>query len=296
MAVVNSDIDAKTKARPSVPIVSNEDEAILRSDKIFYRGDAGEVEDVYDSTRKQAEIKALAGGFTIDAINLGDRIVLTEHFKRAAKANADIQNAAEGTRMIANPDFEVAGTNMTSALSTIDSDGGNKLTTAGADNDQAILQTHKDANQSAWEQVNWNTDKEVRFRAPVVTAADITNAIIWLGLKLTNTPTKATDDDQAVIRYENGVNGGKFEAVDSNGGTDDVKDTGITVAASTVYHIVIIIGSDKVPKYYINGTLVATGKALKANTNLKLFAGVQASGEGAAKTIIVRHVGLSRKF
>lgn len=201
--------------------------------------------------------------------------------------NADIQNAAEATREIADPDFEVLGTNATSGSVTYNAEGGITLTTAGADNDQVILCPHLDANQTAWTQVTWGTDKEARWECHVKTGASIAAMILWLGLKLTNTPTVATDADQAFVRYQNGVNSGKFQACYSIGGTDTEADTGITVAVSTEYHVLVTIDADRVPRFWINGTLVATGTALTDATDFIPYIGVQASGAAAAKVVNV---------
>jgi hypothetical protein len=209
--------------------------------------------------------------------------------------NADIQNAAEATRMIADPDFELLGTNATSASSAFNAEGGVKFSTAGADNDQVIVLPHLDANQSAWTQWTWGTDKQTIWETRIATDASIAAAILWFGLKLTNTPTIATDNDQAFFRYQNGVNSGKFEAVYSINGTDTTVDTGITVAVSTKYHLVIAIDSSRIATFYINGTLVATSTALKDATDLIPYLGAQASGAAAAKAFTGYMQSISRQ-
>ena len=51
----------------------------------------------------------------------------------------------------ANKNFETLGTNMTTALTTFSAThGGILMTTAGADQDQAILLPHLDTNQTSW--------------------------------------------------------------------------------------------------------------------------------------------------
>ena len=78
-----------------------------------------------------------------------DLLFQEEFFKRRLALNADISNSSEGTRMIANPDFELLGENMTSGLCTFsNTEVGITLTTATADNDQAIVLPHLDNNQS----------------------------------------------------------------------------------------------------------------------------------------------------
>lgn len=207
--------------------------------------------------------------------------------------NADIQNAAEATRMIADPDFELLGTNATSASSSFNAEGGITLTTAGANNDQVILLPHLDANQSAWSRTTWGTDKETAWQCRFQTAASIADLIVWTGLKLTNTPTVATDNDQVFFRYESGVNDGEFQAIQSIGGTDVTTDTGVVVAVSTEYELVISIDSSRIARMFINGVLVATSGALTDATDLIPYFGVQAK-TGATKAATVYGQAISR--
>lgn len=208
--------------------------------------------------------------------------------------NGDIQNAAEATRMIADPDFEVQGVNAVSGSVAFHPEGGIKLTTAGADGDEVILAPHQDANQSAWKQWTWGTDKELIWEAEIETDTNITNAIIWAGLKLTSTEVSATDDDQVFVRYEDDVNAGEFQVVSSIGGTDDAHDTGVVVAVSTLYRLKIVLDSSRVAKVYINGTLVETTAALTDAVNLVPVIGVAADGAAAAKSLVVYGQRLSR--
>lgn len=208
--------------------------------------------------------------------------------------NADIQNAAEATRMIADPDFELLGTNAVSGSAAFNAEGGVRLTTAGADADQVILLPHLDANQSAWTQWTWGADKQTVWQAKIASGSNIGNAIIWAGLKLTNTPTTATDNDQVFFRYQNGVNSGKWQAIYSIGNTDSANDSGVTVAVSTHYHFVIAIDSSRIARMFINGALVKTSTALTDATDFIPYIGVQASGAAAAKAIDVYEQAISR--
>ena len=212
--------------------------------------------------------------------------------------NADIQNESEAVRMIADPDFEVLGTNGVTASVTFNAEGGVNLTTAGASADQVIVAPHLDVSQSGWMQTTWGTDKETRWECRLTTASAITSIIIWAGLKLTNTSTTATDNDQAFFRFAPSVNSGKWQAVYSIGNVDVSTDTGIAVAASTAYHLAIIIDSTRVPRFYITiGTgepvLVATGTALTDATDFIPYIGVEASA-AAAKSIVLHGEAISR--
>ncbi len=227
--------------------------------------------------------------------NLSDRYELTWTAGQRGKPglNADIQNSAESTRMVADPDFEILGTNATSALSTFNVEGGIKLTTAGASADQMILVPHLDTNQSAWGTVTWGTDRETIWSAWIKTGSAITATTIWAGLKLTNTSVTATDDDQCFFRYDSATNSGKWQAIYSKAGTDSANDTGVTVALSTEYYLRISINSDRVATMYINGNPVLTTAALTDAVDLIPYIGVQATAV-AAKHMIVYGQSISR--
>lgn len=197
--------------------------------------------------------------------------------------NADINSATEATREIADPDFEVLGVNGSSDDVTFYAEGGIKVETDGADGDEVIILPHLDANQSPWTQVTWGTDKETAWECDLTTGSNITNTIIWAGLKLTSTEVTATDNDQAFFRYEDDVNTGKWQAISSIGGTDSATDSGITVVLSTRYHLRIEINSSRVATFYINGVLVKTSSALTDATDFIPYIGVAADGAAAAK-------------
>ena len=209
--------------------------------------------------------------------------------------NADIQNAAEATRMIADPDMEILGTNADSTCSAFNAEGGVTLTTKTTSGDQVILLPHLDANQSAWTQVTWGTDKETVWECDLSTGAAITTAILWAGLKLTDTGLIATDNDQVFVRYEAGVSGGAWVVAYSIGGTDTTVVTTVLAAVSTRYHIRIAIGATRIAKVYINGALVATTTALTDATDLIPYIGVQTSTAGA-RAVVVHSEAISRNI
>jgi hypothetical protein len=224
-----------------------------------------------------------------------------ERFLKRPALNADIvptnldpTQAQFATILAANLDWEVVGTNATTALCTFAEGGGITLTTAGADGDEMILQTHRDTNQSALFVQNWGSARLPLFQLDLVTGANITNAIIWAGFKLTSTEVVATDDDQFAIRYEDDVNGGRWQLITSNAGVDDTDDSGIAVAVSTVYQLRVEVGADMIPVYTINNTIVGVGPALRVLTTFDPYAGVAADGAAAAKAITARQLLISQ--
>lgn len=209
--------------------------------------------------------------------------------------NGDILSATEATREAADPDFEILGTNADSTVTTFNAEGGVKLTTKNTSGDQVILLPHLATNISAWKQVTWGTDQETEWEAQIRTGAAVTAEIVWAGLKLTNTPVVATDNDQVFIRYEAGVSGGAWVVHWSVDGTDNNEVTTILVAANTTYHFRIAIDASRIARIYINGLLVETTTALKDATDLIPYVGVQTAA-AAAKDITVHGQVISRKF
>lgn len=248
------------------------------------------------SARKFAAQVRYDKDFYVDRLNMGARSVFVERFSRGVPGiNADLASGTEATREPVNQDFEVLGTNMTSALSAYDAGGGCKITTAGADLDQAILCPHLDTKQTGWSALLWSSNLRPHWHCNLKTGTTITSCVIWAGLKKTNTPVVATDLDQCFFRYENGVNSGKWQCVYSINDVDVAADSGVTVVLSSVYRLSIIIDSARVPRFYINGRLVKTGTALTTAITQIPYAAVQAStGASAAKSITVRALAMSQ--
>lgn len=201
----------------------------------------------------------------------------------------------------ANKNFEVLGTNMTTALCTFADGGGVTVTTATAASDSSIILPHLDTTQTAWAATKWNTLDRVAFSTRIKTGSAIT-ATIWAGLKLTNTPVVATDNDQVFFRYSDAhaTYPTKLLAVYSNAGTDYEIDTGIVMAASTSYELEITIDADRIPRFYVavgndgkQPELVATGTALASNIDLIPYVGILTS-TAAGKALTVRSLSLAK--
>lgn len=203
--------------------------------------------------------------------------------------------AAHLAANIADRDFEVLGTNMTTALSTYNAEGGITLTTAGAADDQAILLPHLDSGQSSWTQWTWGTDRETEWEVYLQTGSSVTNAIYWAGLKLTNTPVITTDADQAYFRYEDDSASGKLLCVYSAANVDYTFDTGITPVVSTRYLLAIKFDAGRFATFYVNGYPVhRSSVALTTAIDLIPYVGVEADGATAAKSFTVFHQEISR--
>ena len=257
-----------------------------------YRGDAPMVADVVEVTVDGGTTWQRALGKSPGSGRFALEWVAGQRGKPGV--NGDIQSATEATRMVADPDFEVLGTNASSGDVTFYAEGGIKMETDGADGDEVILLPHLDANQSAWTQVTWGTDKAVAWECVIKTGSAIDNCIIWAGLKLTNTEVTATDDDQVFFRYEDAVAAGVFQCVNSIAGTDVATASTVTVAVDTVYHLQIVITAARLAEFWVNGVLHATSAALTTATDLIPYIGVASDGAAEAKHIYVFSQNISR--
>jgi hypothetical protein len=253
-------------------------------------------------------------GGTVQALFRDDgeffkRYTLTERFDLLPKLiaawdlNATFSDTEVQTALHANRNFTIIGTNASADDITHADGGGIKIETDGADADQVILQTVTTTpgpGSSAWGVAKWNTNDEIVFEAVIKTGSAVTAQIIWAGFKLTNTPTIATDNDQAFVRYSSADSSGVWTVNDSATGVDTSSTTALTVAADTIYYIKIVVGTDRIPRYTIvdatNGTVAEkVGAALTADVDLKPFVGIQASA-AAAKHYYLGGVRLGKTF
>ena len=226
---------------------------------------------------------------------------------------------AGSTAVGKNNNFEVLGTNMTTALATRSATSAVvTLTTAGADQDQAILAPHLDSGQTAWTGVKWGTENQVTWEALVRTSSAIDNQKIWAGLKLTNDQVVATDANQAFFKFQTDSTNSesftdfeKLHFVHSIANTDYISRLPITVAASTNYHLKISFDSDRKLSIFVNGvqynitttsgstggTLVTQGNtksaAITNDIDLIPYVGLEA-GDGNAAVIDVSYCAISR--
>jgi len=253
------------------------------------------------------------------------RYYLEEYFQRRPGLNAvniidpDANDAtALAVTQAANKDFETLGTNYTTALTTFAAtSAGILMTTATADQDQAILLPHLDTNQTSWSGTKWGTENQVEWECSFQ-IAQTDNEKVWAGLKLTNDQLIATDDDQAFFKFATDATNGesldsttKWHFVHSIGGTDYISVLPITVAANTQYHFRIKFDSDRKMEIFVNGvqyditttsgstggTAVVAGTAKSAamtnDVDLIPYIGIE-NGDAAAAVLNVHYTAISR--
>jgi len=235
------------------------------------------------------------------------RYVLEENFNQLPALNAvvnapfsdaDATAAANGVITVAsnaaNKDFEVVGTHAVTASTLFGiAVGAIELVTAGADNDQTIICPHLDADQTAWSEILWGTENQTCWEAVIKTDSAIATTLLFAGLKLTNSPLIATDDDQVFFRYDTDVPDTNWQCIASIGGTDVTTDSGVAVAASTIYYFRIQIDSDRQAHFFINNKEVYRSEALTNDVDLIPYVGVQALA-AAARSVWVAKEKISR--
>ena len=247
------------------------------------------------------------------------RFFLEEWFLQRPGINANIdQVSTVEVQRALNRNWEALGTNMTTALCTFASTSAGVLaTTAGADQDQAILTPHLDTAATAWAGCQWGTENEVHFETSIMLPA-IDNQKVWAGLKLTNDQLVATDANQVFFKFQTDATNSEaftdfttWHFVHSIGGTDFISQIPVTVAANTPYHLKITIDSDRKASIFVNGiqynvtttsgstggTAVTTGTtpsgALTDDVDLIPYVGIEA-GAGAAEAVNCHYVCCSR--
>ena len=253
------------------------------------------------------------------------RFYLDEWFLQRPGLNANIdQVSTVEVQRALNRNWEALGTNMTTALATFaTTSAGILATTAGADQDQAIITPHLDTAATAWAGCLWGTENEVHWETSIMLPA-IDNQNVWAGLKLTNAPELATDDDQAYFNFlTDADNSGqsfddftKLHFIYSVGGTDYISQLPITVAANTPYHLKMEIDSDRKITIFVNGiqynvtstsgstggtavtavqpgTAATKSTALTDDVDLIPYNGIEANA-GAAEALNTHYICMSR--
>ena len=226
--------------------------------------------------------------------------------------------AALAVTQAANKNFETLGTNYTTALTTFSAtQAGITMTTATADQDQAILLPHLDTNQTSWSGTKWGTENQVEWECSISIPA-LDNQKVWAGLKLTNDQLIATDANQMFFKFQSDATNSEafttfanWHFVHSIGGTDFISRLPIAVEADTQYHFKIEVDSDRKAAIFVNGiqynvtttsgstggTAVTTGTtktgALTNDVNLIPYIGIE-NGAAAAEVLNAHYQSISR--
>ena len=214
-----------------------------------------------------------------------ERVVVEELFLQKPGINADIGVAT-------NLNWEVLGTNAVSADTAFATGGGITISSHGAATDSTIILPHLDTTQTSFAAMSFAPSTQPQFVTTIKTPASLTNTTFWLGFKLTNTPTVATDDDQVFFKYVNGTDT-YWICNSSIAGTDTATTSTSTVAASTTYTMWITVDANRYATFWIDGVAMYTTAALTAAAAFKPYIGVLSATNATAKSLTVRNVELS---
>ena len=221
-------------------------------------------------------------------------------------ANADATNAANLTittaRVIANPAFEILGTNAVSANSVPHANGGCAITTAGASADQIYVLPHQDAGRG-FNTTEWDSDEEIAvefaFSLSSVAACDLFVGFLPTGGGTTTVPATFEPGDAAdgaIIFFASDTNSGRFQLVVNYGSSTETLSLGSAyeVAASTEYVVQVYLDAARKAHFFIDGQDVGVSEnAVDSNQNLLPTIGIEATA-AAAKTAVVRYIALGK--
>lgn len=215
-----------------------------------------------------------------------------------------INQAAMQALAVANPNWELLGTNASNALQVLSVDGGFAMLTNTADNDQAIICPRSAINSihsSSWARTTFEPQHESRFQL-IFELSSVADIIVQMGLSAYTLGTGpaldvGTEADQAKFQFstEGAVSTTTWTAIESIDGTDTETELDIDAAAAAeTINLEIRFSSTSIPRFYVNGVKVHTGaSAHDVDATLHPFVGVQALTTGS-KGIVLRQARASR--
>ena len=217
------------------------------------------------------------------------RVYYEEFFERLPSVNGSLAHTV-------NQNFEVLGSGGSAddvTFSTVTA--GLKIETDGGGTNSVIILPHLASNQTSWTGTKWGTENQVTWECAIRTGSAITAQVIWAGLKLTNTATIATDDDQVFFRYSTTDSDTTWKVESSIGGSDTATDSGVSVAVDTNYTFRIEIDSARRAHCYINDKRVYTTAALTNDVDLIPYVGLLEQA-AAAKHMYLFYEKIGRKL
>lgn len=159
--------------------------------------------------------------------------------------------------------------------------GGITLTTDTSDTDYSLVQPQLSTTQTAFSVAQFLSQNSPWFSTWIKTGASIAKTRYAIGFKLTNTDVPATDNDQCYVRYTDSLGTGDVSAanwqlVTSRSNVDVFFDTGIPVAASSIYRLEIVIDSAMVPHLFITAPQSVNGTTQYTRREIALDAASRA--------------------
>jgi hypothetical protein len=247
---------------------------------------------------KTAQLDASTGFVHNDKRNRGARVWYEAVFGRDIYTSASMRAVAaiSGVKVLGGDvDFVLSGSGVPSAAAG--SRGGTIIRTSSKAS--AMGACVKPAIASAFNTTKWDTSLEPVFEALIQTSSQtVAGNAVQAGLMLTGAMDRTTDADQVKFFYNDSYT--TWQLALSNGTSDYVVDTGVTVAASTLYHMVLEVQDDRSVKAYINGNYVGVSNSssaaaiLDATTEVRPIVGVASDGNTAGAFIYLYRISCSQ--
>lgn len=164
---------------------------------------------------------------------------------------ADYVNATDATRMIADADMILTGTNITSATAAVAVEsGGNFYPVVVGNTNGATIGPATLTNGSPLTEFTWGTDQEVEVEWLVQMDAAASAETVKVGLSLTNNVDTAGDNDQVHFRMQNDF---VTDLGTSIGGTDVAIAGVATFVASQYVHLAIKLNLNGNAHAFVDG-------------------------------------------
>jgi hypothetical protein len=220
-----------------------------------------------------------------------------------------------------NPIYTLTGTGTPNvSYDTSNGYGGMLLTTSATNLHQAIVHPNSSSGHNALNSGVFKTGSRLEFQTSVIfpVVPGTLDYSFLAGLKLTDTPLVATDDNQAMFIFGNSTAlvGASTLASTTNflfaysiGGTDYITDLGLPVVANREYHLKFSMDKNRKIKVFINGIqfgLTSTSGSMGTTatntydestaltTNISLYPVVGIQTTGAAESVVVNYIKVSR--
>jgi hypothetical protein len=236
----------------------------------------------------QADEFGLPAGSGISA---ADRVFHSVWFGNAVAKSSSMKGTS-GTNVVGswNQHFVRSGEGAMTALAR--SGGGTRLLAESSDS--AIGCLVKPRINSVFTTTKWDTADEPHFECLIRTGTNVTTIAIQAGLMLTGAMNGTTDANQVKFLYTAGAT--TLKVVTSITGTDATHDTGVELAASTLYRLTLKVGADRTVKAFVNGKHAygVTTSALTTAINLVPIVGVASDGAAADPFIDLYRISMSK--
>jgi hypothetical protein len=215
-----------------------------------------------------------AGEYYTYNYRFGKRIVPSSALTGLSKTSV---KAGFESELVLSGNLDTSGT----ALATMDSDGGVVIVTTKTSAHYTFIKPTSKAGYSELKSKTFGTGEKPKFSLVLKTGTQLPG-LFQAGLALTNVLDTTTDANQVKFWYSGS---GNLKVQVSATGTDYSYDTGVTLAASTLYRLELDVNADRKVQAYVNDVRkLAFSENTAALTDAIDLIPVIGIGSGAAGT------------